>query len=63
MVGKVLFGNIRELYFYPFSGFFKAGDYEAAINALSQAIRLNPMLPVYPLYITIYVHCITVHCV
>lgn len=28
------------------SGFFKAGDYEAAINALSQAIRLNPMLPV-----------------
>ena len=63
MVGKVLFGNIRELYFYPCSSFFKAGDYEAAINALSQAICLNPMLPVYPLYITIYVHCITVHCV
>ncbi|XP_065911555.1 dynein axonemal assembly factor 4-like [Dysidea avara] len=27
-------------------GFFKAGDYEAAINAFSQAISLNPMLPV-----------------
>ena len=39
MVGKMLFGNIRELYFYPFSGFFKAGDYEAAINALSQPPR------------------------
>ena len=35
---------------YYCSGFFKAGDYEAAINAFSQAISLNPMLPVYPAY-------------
>ena len=32
----------------------KARDCEAAINALSQAICLNPVLPVYPLHITVY---------
>ena len=31
-----------------FSKFFKAGDLQAAINAYSTGIRLNPQIPAYP---------------
>ena len=37
---------------YPYSGFFKAGDYEAAINALSQA---QPNVTSVSIYC--YLHC------
>ena len=59
-MSKVLIGNIRQLHFHLHSGFFKASDYEAAINALSQAICLNPMLPVYPLHVIIFIYYIIV---
>ena len=47
---------------YYCSGFFKAGDYEAAINAFSQAISLNPMLPVYPVLIVYMYYNKSPHC-
>jgi len=36
-----------------FSSFFQAGNYQAAINAFTHAIRLDCKLPAYPCFVVI----------